>query len=83
VGHRVVHGGARFRDPVAIDGEVMSAISELSALAPLHNAPALRAIEEARRALPGVRHVAVFDTAFHATIPDEAATYAVPAPLAR
>jgi acetate kinase len=78
VGHRVVHGGARFRDPVVIDDEVTEAIRELSALAPLHNAPALEAIEEARRALPAVSHVAVFDTAFHATIPAEAATYAVP-----
>ena len=79
VGHRVVHGGARFRDPVRIDEEVVDAIRELSALAPLHNRPALAAIEEARRALPAVPHVAVFDTAFHATIPPEAATYAVPA----
>ena len=77
-GHRVVHGGARFRDPVAIDDEVTLAIRELSSLAPLHNAPALRAIAEARRALPHVPHVAVFDTAFHATIPEEAATYALP-----
>jgi acetate kinase len=79
VGHRVVHGGARFRDPVVVDDEVTEAIRELSALAPLHNAPALKAIEQAREALPDVPHVAVFDTAFHATIPPEAATYAVPA----
>jgi acetate kinase len=75
----VVHGGARFRDPVIVDDGVMEAIAELSALAPLHNAPALSAIEEAKRVLPKVPHVAVFDTAFHATIPAEAATYAVPA----
>ena len=50
----------------------------LEPLAPLHNAPALKAIEEAQRALPDVRHVAVFDTAFHATMPEEAAVYAVP-----
>jgi acetate kinase len=79
VGHRVVHGGARFREPVVIDDDVTGAIRELSTLAPLHNAPALKAIEEARRALSAVSHVAVFDTAFHATIPAEAATYAVPA----
>jgi acetate kinase len=79
VGHRVVHGGARFREPVVIDDEVTEAIRELSALAPLHNAPALKAIGDARQALPDVPHVAVFDTAFHATIPPEAATYAVPA----
>ena len=78
VGHRVVHGGARFRDPVRIDEEVVDAIRELSTLAPLHNRPALAAIEKARAALPAVPHVAVFDTAFHATIPEPAATYAVP-----
>jgi acetate kinase len=78
VGHRVVHGGARFRDPVLVYDEVSEAIRGLSSLAPLHNAPALKAIEHARRALPDVPHVAVFDTAFHATIPLEAATYAVP-----
>jgi acetate kinase len=77
-GHRVVHGGERFRDPVVIDEEVIEAVRELSSLAPLHNTPALRAIEEARLKLPDVPHVAVFDTAFHATIPAEAATYAVP-----
>jgi acetate kinase len=79
VGHRVVHGGSRFVDPVAIDDDVTSAIAELSAIAPLHNSPALDAIEEARRRFPDVPHVAVFDTAFHATIPPPAATYAVPA----
>jgi acetate kinase len=78
VAHRVVHGGPRFRDPVVIDAAVLAKIEQLEPLAPLHNAPALRAIEEAQRALPNVPHVAVFDTAFHATIPDEAATYAVP-----
>ena len=78
VGHRVVHGGACFRDPVLIDEEVVDAIRDLSTLAPLHNRPALAAIEEARRALPAVPHVAVFDTAFHATIPERAATYAIP-----
>jgi acetate kinase len=78
VGHRVVHGGARFREPAVIEEEVMAAIHALSSLAPLHNAPALAAIEQARLALPDVPHVAVFDTAFHATIPPDAATYAVP-----
>ena len=78
VGHRVVHGGARFRDPVRIDEEVVDAIRELSTLAPLHNRPALAVIEQAREALPHVPHVAVFDTAFHATIPEPAATYAIP-----
>jgi acetate kinase len=78
VGHRVVHGGDRFREPVLVDDEVERAIEELVPLAPLHNAPALRALRDARAALPDVPHVAVFDTAFHATIPEEAATYAVP-----
>jgi acetate kinase len=78
VAHRVVHGGARFREPVVIDAGVRDAIHELEPLAPLHNAPALRGIEEALRALPDVPHIAVFDTAFHRTIPEEAATYAVP-----
>jgi acetate kinase len=75
----VVHGGARFVEPVVIDDEVRAAIRELSALAPLHNEPALEAIEAAQRALPDVPHVAVFDTAFHSTLPEEAAVYAVPA----
>ena len=73
-----MHGGARFREPVVIDDEVRAEIEKLEVLAPLHNTPALRAIEEAQRALPDVPHVAVFDTAFHATIPEAAATYAVP-----
>jgi acetate kinase len=79
VGHRVVHGGARFREPVSIDDDVERAIDDLSVIAPLHNRPALDAIREARRALPSVPHVAVFDTAFHATLPERASTYAVPA----
>jgi acetate kinase len=79
VGHRVVHGGERFREPVEIDDTVEMAIGELATIAPLHNTPALTAIREARRALGGVPHVAVFDTAFHATIPERAATYAIPA----
>ena len=78
VGHRIVHGGARFKAPVVIDEEVEAEIADLALIAPLHNTPALRALEEARRVLPGVPHVAVFDTAFHATLPDEAAIYAVP-----
>jgi acetate kinase len=78
VAHRVVHGGARFRAPVVIDDEVQSALTELVELAPLHNAPALAALGDARRAFPALPHVAVFDTAFHATLPDEAATYALP-----
>jgi acetate kinase len=80
VAHRVVHGGARFLGPVVIDDDVRRELEELSELAPLHNVPALAAIDEARHALPSVPHIAVFDTAFHATIPDEARTYALPRP---
>ena len=78
VGHRVVHGGSRFVEPVVIDDDVKAAIRELTPLAPLHNAPALAAIEDAQQALPDVPHVGVFDTAFHRTMPEEAARYAVP-----
>jgi len=70
----------RFVQPTLLDDEVRAAIEELKPLAPLHNEPALRAIREALAALPDVPHVAVFDTAFHASMPDEAATYAVPRP---
>ena len=77
VGHRVVHGGARFvRTRLLVTDEVEAAIEELSPLAPLHNEPALAAIRRARPALPDVPHVAVFDTAFHSTIPYGARTYA-------
>ena len=79
VAHRIVHGGDRFREPVAIDDAVERGIDGLSAIAPLHNVPALAAVRDARRKLPDVPHVAVFDTAFHATIPPKASTYAVPA----
>jgi acetate kinase len=78
VGHRVVHGGGRFMEPVVVDPAVEAAIEELRSIAPLHNEPALAALREARRVLPDVPHVATFDTAFHATIPPEAATYALP-----
>lgn len=74
-----MHGGARFQTPVVIDAEVEGEIADLALIAPLHNTPALKALDQARQALPAAPHVAVFDTAFHATIPDEAAVYAVPA----
>ena len=82
VGHRVVHGGDRFSAPVVVDDEVEAAVEELSALAPLHNPPGLLGIRAARTAFPGVPQVAVFDTAFHATMPPEARTYAIDAELA-
>jgi acetate kinase len=78
VGHRVVHGGSRFVAPTLIDDDVVAGIEELRPLAPLHNEPALAAIADALEALPDVPHVAVFDTAFHRTIPAHAATYAIP-----
>ncbi|HEX6700254.1 MAG TPA: acetate/propionate family kinase [Gaiellaceae bacterium] len=78
VAHRVVHGGRRFGVATLVDDDVLEQIRALSDLAPLHNGPALEAIGDARRSLPDVPHVAVFDTAFHRTIPPEAAAYAVP-----
>jgi acetate kinase len=78
VAHRVVHGGPRFRHAVLLDSAVRNEIFALEPLAPLHNAPALAAIEQVERELPGVPNVAVFDTGFHHTIPAEAATYAIP-----
>jgi acetate kinase len=83
VGHRVVHGGPTYREPVIVDDDVEDAIAGLIPLAPLHNPAGLLGIRELRRLLPDVPHVAVFDTAFHATMPPEAYTYAVPADLAR
>jgi acetate kinase len=79
VGHRVVHGGRRFEQPTLIVDTVERAIEELSILAPLHNRRALDEIRRAREALPDVPHIAVFDTAFHRTMPAAAATYAIPA----
>jgi acetate kinase len=78
VAHRVVHGGPGFRRPVLIDDAVRERIRAIEPLAPLHNRPGLDAIERLREALPDLPQVAVFDTGFHATIPAEAATYAVP-----
>jgi acetate kinase len=74
-----VPGGGRVRARFVVAAAVAAALYELAELAPLHMTPALRALEEARRTLPGAPHVAVFDTAFHATIPARAATYALPA----
>jgi acetate kinase len=79
IGHRVVHGGDRFADPVRVDDEVMKAVSELIPLAPLHNPANLEGMEVARRIFPDLPQVAVFDTAFHQTLPEHAYTYAVPA----
>jgi acetate kinase len=78
VGHRVVHGGSRFRASVIVDDAVEQELDDLGDLAPLHNPPAVAALRAARR-LVAVPHVACFDTAFHATMPAEASTLAVPA----
>jgi acetate kinase len=82
VGIRVVHGGSEFVTPVRVDDAVVAAIRKLAELAPLHNPIAVKAIEETRRAHPGVPIVAVFDTAFHQTMPPLASRYAVPSELA-
>jgi acetate kinase len=79
VGHRVVHGGPRFTEPVVVDDDVVAAIRELVPLAPLHNPANLEGILSARESFPEVPQVAVFDTAFHQTLPAPAYTYAVPA----
>jgi acetate kinase len=83
VGHRVVHGGARFTEPTLVDDEVAAALDDLVPLAPLHNPANLAGIEVARRRLPGVPQVAVFDTAFHRTLPEAERTYALDAAVAR
>ena len=77
--HRIVHGGERYREPVVLDEHVERQLAELTELAPLHQARSLAALATVRRALPGIPHVACFDTAFHAGIPPAARTYALPA----
>lgn len=78
VGHRVVHGGSVFAAPIVLDGAVLGSLDALGELAPLHNTVAVETIRAARTTLPGISHVACFDTAFHATLPESAARYAVP-----
>jgi acetate kinase len=79
VGHRVVHGGQDFREATWIDDDVRSRLEALTPLAPLHQPRALEGIDGTAAALPGVRAAGCFDTAFHATLPPSAATYALPA----
>lgn len=84
VGHRVVHGGEQFREPVVIDDEVMAAIDRLADLAPLHNPGSIAGIKGTRAVMGShTPMVAVFDTAFHRSIPPHAATYAIDLDLAR
>lgn len=78
VGHRVVHGGEKFKESTIITPEVIKQIEEVSFLAPLHNPGAITGIKAFQEALPNVVHVAVFDTAFHQTMEPEAYMYAVP-----
>jgi acetate kinase len=78
VGHRVVHGGSEFTGPVRLDGTVRAELGALTDLAPLHQPKSLAGIDLVGRALPGLPAVACFDTAFHATMPAAASTYALP-----
>ncbi|OBI42013.1 acetate kinase [Mycobacterium colombiense] len=83
VGHRVVHGGNTFHQPTLLDDAVIGKLDELSELAPLHNPPALKGIEVARKLLPDIAHIAVFDTSFFHDLPPAAATYAIDRDLAQ
>jgi acetate kinase len=83
VGHRVVHGGPVFYRPTLVDDAVVAELKNVSMLAPLHNPPAIQGIEVARKMLPDVPHVAVFDTAFFHNLPAAAATYAIDRELAQ
>ena len=78
VGHRVVHGGERFREPTVVDDDVLADLDEVSQLAPLHNPVAVETVRAARDVLPDVPHVAAFDTAFHVSL--EPAAFAYPLP---
>jgi acetate kinase len=80
--HRIVHGGS-YADPVIVDSEVVAAIEQASELAPLHNPPALAVLRAARETFAAIPHVAVFDTAFHRTLPGRAREYALPRGLSR
>lgn len=78
IGHRVVHGGEKFTSSVLITDAVIQEIKDVTTLAPLHNPAAIAGIEAAKLAFPGLKNVAVFDTAFHQTMPEEAYLYAIP-----
>jgi acetate kinase len=82
VGHRVVHGGKNFYQPTLLDDDRIAELEKLSELAPLHNPPAVQGIKVARKLLPDVPHIAVFDTAFFYNLPAAAATYAMNRELA-
>jgi acetate kinase len=78
IGHRVVHGGEKFTCSVMIDEQVLDAVKEVQHLAPLHNPPNIAGIEAAQALLPQVPHIAIFDTAFHQTMPEHAYLYPLP-----
>ncbi len=78
VGHRVVHGGEKFTCSVMIDEHVLNAVKEVQHLAPLHNPPNIEGIEAAQALMPTVPHIAIFDTAFHQTMPENAYIYPLP-----
>jgi acetate kinase len=78
VGHRVVHGGEKFSEAIVIDDKILEEVEALGHLAPLHNPVNVAGIKEARRIFPAVPHVAVFDTAFHSTLPSYAYLYGIP-----
>lgn len=78
IGHRVVHGGDKFSDTIIINDQVKATIKELFSLAPLHNPPNLNGIEVAEKIFPNAKQVAVFDTAFHQSIPERAHRFAIP-----
>ncbi len=82
IGHRIVHGGSRFVEPVVVDDRVQGELAALVALAPLHTPAGLLGLRILRTLLPKIPQVAVFDTAFHATMPPRATTYALPRELA-
>jgi acetate kinase len=83
VGHRVVHGGEEFTEPVLINDKIVASLQRLTDLAPLHNVPGVNSIETSRKMLYGIPHVACFDTAFHSTIPAVAYTYGLPFEICR
>ena len=78
VGHRIVHGGEKFKGSVVIDDSVLEAIAECNDLAPLHNPANILGVRACQEVMPGVKHVAVFDTAFHQTMPAKAYLYGLP-----
>ncbi|HOP41056.1 MAG TPA: acetate kinase [Geobacteraceae bacterium] len=78
VGHRIVHGGEKFTRSVLIDEQVLDTVKEFQHLAPLHNPPNIAGVEAAQAVLPDVPHIAIFDTAFHQTMPENAYMYPVP-----